>query len=75
MHLKEWLLQMLLVGRKRMHRWRRRMLLVGRKRMHRWRRRLFRRVLVLNATIIYRRNTGKRINQLAFRINLAEALF
>jgi hypothetical protein len=30
---------------------------------------------VLNAMIIYRHNAGKKINQLAFRVSLVEALF
>jgi hypothetical protein len=52
--------------------------LVERKRMHKWYMKLFRRLLnatVLNAMIIYRHNTGKQIDQLAFRINLVEGLF
>jgi hypothetical protein len=52
--------------------------LVERKRMHKWYKKLFRRLLnatVLNAMIIYRHNTGKHIDQLAFRVNLVEALF
>jgi hypothetical protein len=39
---------------------------------------LFKKLLnatVLNAMIIYRHNTRKQINQLAFRVNLMEALF
>jgi hypothetical protein len=39
---------------------------------------LFRRLLnssILNAVIIYRKNTGKRTDQFAFRIQLAEGLF
>jgi hypothetical protein len=48
-----------------------------RKLMHKWYMKLFRRLLnatVLNAMIIYRHNTGKQINQLAFRVNLVEVL-
>jgi hypothetical protein len=54
------------------------MYLVERKRMHKWYMKLFRRLLnatVLNAMIIYRHNTRKQIHQLAFRVNLAEELF
>jgi hypothetical protein len=54
------------------------MYLVERKRMHKWYMKLFRRLLnatVLNAMIIYRHNTGKKIDQLAFRVNLVEVLF
>jgi hypothetical protein len=54
------------------------MYLVERKRMHKWYMKLFRRLLnatVLNALIIYRHNTGHKIDQLAFRVNLVEALF
>jgi hypothetical protein len=47
--------------------------LVERKRMHKWYMKLFRRLL--NAMIIYQHNTGKQIDQLAFRVNLVEALF
>jgi hypothetical protein len=39
---------------------------------------LFRRLLntsILNAMIIYRNNTGKRIDQLSFKIQLVEGLF
>jgi hypothetical protein len=39
---------------------------------------VFRRLLkatVLNALIIYRHNTGKQIDQLAFRVSLVKALF
>jgi hypothetical protein len=52
--------------------------LVERKRLHKWYMKLFRRLLnatVLNAMIIYRHNTGQQIDQLAFRVNLVEALF
>jgi hypothetical protein len=54
------------------------MYLVERKRMQKWHMKLFRRLLnatVLNAMIIYRHNTGKKIDQLAFRVNLVDALF
>jgi hypothetical protein len=52
--------------------------LVERKCMHKWYMKLLKRLLnatVLNAMIIYRHNTGKQIDQLAFRVNLVEALF
>jgi hypothetical protein len=42
------------------------MYLVERKHMHEW---------YMNAMIIYRHNTGKQIDQLAFRVNLVKALF
>jgi hypothetical protein len=54
------------------------MYLVERKRMPKWYMKLFRRLLnatVLNAMIIYRRNMGKKIRQLAFRVSFLEALF
>jgi hypothetical protein len=54
------------------------MYLAERKHLHKWYLKLFRRLLnatVLNAMIIYRHNTGKQIDQLAFRVNLVEALF
>jgi hypothetical protein len=53
------------------------MYLVEWKRMQKWYMKLFRSLLnatVLNA-IIYRHNTGKKIDQLAFRVNLVEAIF
>jgi hypothetical protein len=54
------------------------MYLVERKCMHKWYMKLFRRLLnatVLNTLIIYRHNTGHKIDQLALRVNLVEALF
>jgi hypothetical protein len=52
--------------------------LIERKWMDKWYGKLFRRLLntsILNAMIIYRNNTGKRIDQLSFRIQLVEGLF
>jgi hypothetical protein len=52
--------------------------LIERKRMNKWYMKLFRKLLdtsILNAMIIYRNNTGKRIDQLSFRIQLAKGLF
>jgi hypothetical protein len=46
--------------------------------MNKWYMKLFRRLLntlILNVMIIYRSNTGKRIDQLSFRIQLIEGLF
>jgi hypothetical protein len=46
--------------------------------MNKWYVKLFHRLLntsILNAMIIYRNNTGKRIDQLSFRIQLVEGLF
>jgi hypothetical protein len=54
------------------------MYLVERKCMHKWYMKLFSRLLnatVLNAMIIYRHNMGKKIDQLAFKVNLVEVLF
>jgi hypothetical protein len=45
--------------------------LIDRKRIDKWYMKLFRRLLntsILNVMIIYRRNTGKTIDQLSFRI-------
>jgi hypothetical protein len=53
------------------------MYLVERKYMHKWYVKLFRTLLnatALKAMVIYRHNTGKKINQLAFRVNLVEGL-
>jgi hypothetical protein len=47
--------------------------LIERKRMIKWYMKLFRRLL--NAFIIYRYNTCKRMDQLSFRIRLAEGLW
>jgi hypothetical protein len=52
--------------------------LIERKCMDKWYMKLFCRLLntsILNAMIIYRRNTGKTIDQLSFRIELIEGLF
>ncbi|PNF24933.1 hypothetical protein B7P43_G09365 [Cryptotermes secundus] len=52
--------------------------LIERKRMNKWYMKLFRRLLnasILNSMIVYRSNTGKRIQQLSFRIQLTEGLF
>jgi hypothetical protein len=46
--------------------------------MNKWHMKLFHRLLntsILNAMIIYRNNTGKRTDQLSFRIQLVEGLF
>jgi hypothetical protein len=46
--------------------------------MQKWYMKLFGRLLnatVLNAMIIYRHNTGKKIDQVAIRVNLVEAIF
>jgi hypothetical protein len=46
--------------------------------MQKWYMKLFRKLVnatMLNAMIIYRHNTGKKIDQLAFRVNLVEAIF
>jgi hypothetical protein len=54
------------------------MYLIERKRLYKWYMKLFRRLLnatVLNALIIYRHTTRKQIDQLAFRVNLLEVLF
>jgi hypothetical protein len=54
------------------------MYLIERKRMHKWYVKLFRSLpnaTVLNAMMIYKHNTIKQIDQLAFRITLVEALF
>jgi hypothetical protein len=52
--------------------------LIERKRINKWCMKLFCRLLntsILNAMIRYRNNTGKRIDQLSFRIQLVEGLF
>ncbi|XP_023721062.1 piggyBac transposable element-derived protein 4-like [Cryptotermes secundus] len=52
--------------------------LIERKRMNKWYMKLFRRLLnasILNSMIVYRSNTGKRIQQLTFIIQLIEGLF
>jgi hypothetical protein len=52
--------------------------LTERKRMNKWYMKIFRRLLntsILNAMIIYRNNTGKKIDQLSFKIQLVEGLF
>jgi hypothetical protein len=52
--------------------------LIERKQMNKWYMKLFHRLLntsILNAMIIYRNNTGKRNDQLSFRIQLVEGLF
>jgi hypothetical protein len=54
------------------------MYLVERKHLHKWYLKLCRRFLnatVLNTMIIYRHNTGHKIDHLAFRVNLVEARF
>ena len=54
------------------------MYLVERKRMTKWYMKLFRRLLnatVLNSWIIHKQVTGKNIDQLSYRIQLVEALF
>jgi hypothetical protein len=51
---------------------------VDRKRMHKWYMKLCRRLLnsaVLNAMIIYRQSTREQIDELAFGVTLVEALF
>jgi len=51
--------------------------LIERKRMNKWYMKLFCRLLnisILNALIIYRNNTGKRTDQLSFRIQLKDYL-
>jgi hypothetical protein len=51
--------------------------LTGRKRMNKWYMKLFCRLLntsILNAMIIYRSDTGKKIEQLSFRIELTVGL-
>jgi hypothetical protein len=52
--------------------------LIERKRMNKWYMKIFCRLLntsILNAMIIYRNNTRKRIDQLSFRIQLVEGMF
>jgi hypothetical protein len=52
--------------------------LVERKQMIKWFMKLFQRLLnstVLNALILYRENTGKRIEQLSYWVQLVEGLF
>jgi hypothetical protein len=52
--------------------------LIERKRMNEWYMKLFHSLLntsILNAMIIYRNNTGKRTEQLSFRIQSIEGLF
>jgi hypothetical protein len=53
------------------------MYLVERKRRHKWYMKVIRllNATVLNVMIIYWHNTGKQIDQLAFRVNLVDALF
>ena len=54
------------------------MYLVERKKMTKWYMKLFRRLLncaVLNSLIIYRQVTGRKIEQLSYRIQLVEGLF
>jgi hypothetical protein len=54
------------------------MYLVEEKRMQKWHMKLFRRLLnatVLNVMIIYWHNTGKKIDQLVFRVNFMQAIF
>jgi hypothetical protein len=51
---------------------------IERKHMNKWYMKLFRGLLntsILNAMIIYRRNTGKTTDQSSFRIQLVEGLF
>jgi hypothetical protein len=47
--------------------------LVERKRLHKWYKKLLRRIL--NAMIIYRHNTGTKMNHHTFRVSLVQALF
>jgi hypothetical protein len=52
--------------------------LIERKRMNKWYMKLFCRLLntsILNAMIILRSNTGRRIDQLSFRVQLVEGFF
>jgi hypothetical protein len=52
--------------------------LIEKQQINKWYMKLFRRLLntsILNAMIIYRNNTVKRIDQLSFRIQFVEGLF